>query len=109
MKNHKKCRQKTVQIDDHIRHPGHRIPGDGTDIRIKTVQQITVLISADLLPVRVDNLIENIRMDIIIHINTDFQTAFLPENLYRWVLESLEAYCLYPKESHIIYPLVYFP
>ena len=72
MPNNRKCCDKVVNCYDDRRQPADRISTDRIDIAVKTIQNISITILINLHPVGIDDLIKNIRLNIIIDIDTQF-------------------------------------
>ena len=72
MKNHHKSRDKIIKCQNNIGKPADGIAADRTDIRIKPVQNIPIGILIHRQPVRIHNLIKNLRLDIIVYIKSQF-------------------------------------
>ena len=70
MKNNQKCRYEIIDCDHNRREPADCVAADRSNVAVETVQHIPVGILIDLQPVGIHNLIEYIRLDIIIDINT---------------------------------------
>ena len=70
MQDDHKCRHQLIKCNDNRRKPADGIAADRTNIAIKTIQNVSIAILTDLHPVRINNLIKNIRLNIIVNINT---------------------------------------
>ena len=72
MPDNRKCCDKVVNCYNDRRQPADRISTDRIDIAVKTIQNISITILINLHPVGIDDLIKNIRLNIIIDIDTQF-------------------------------------
>ena len=70
MQDDHKCCHQLIKCNDNRRKPADGIAADRTNIAIKTIQNVSIAILTDLHPVRINNLIKNIRLNIIVNINT---------------------------------------
>lgn len=71
IKNHAECRDKIIDGDNDIREPADRVGRDRADIVVEPVQQVAVCKSAQLQPVRVDDLVKHFGLDIVVYMNAD--------------------------------------
>ena len=58
---------KVVDCNDDRREPAHRIVAHRGDITVETVQDISVRILAERQPVRVDHLVEDVRLNVVVY------------------------------------------
>ena len=71
MQYDKESRDKMVNGDNDRGQPGNGVPGHRPDIRIEAVQHVAVAVSAEREPVRINDLIENVRLDRVIDIDAE--------------------------------------
>ena len=69
--HHKGCDEIINCYDDRWK-PAYGVAADRCHISVKTVQYVTIAVLIDLHPVRIDDFIENICLDIIINVDTQF-------------------------------------
>ena len=70
MPENQKCGQKIISRNDDCREPADGIAADSRNITVKAVHDITIGEFAHGKPVRIDDLIKDICLDIIINIDT---------------------------------------
>ena len=73
MQDHEKCGDEVVDRDDDRREPADGIAADRADIPVEAVQDIAVGILVERQPVRIHDLVENVRLDIIIDIDAELR------------------------------------
>ena len=69
MKNYKESSNKIVNRNNNGRKPADGIAAHGPDISVETVENVSVGILIQRQPVRIYDLVKNIRLDIIINVN----------------------------------------
>ena len=67
--DHYKSQNEPVHRNDDRRQPVDGIGADRTDVSVEPVEDITIAVPADGQPVRVNDLVKNIRLNVIIDIN----------------------------------------
>ena len=65
MPDHNEGRNEVVNGDNDIRNPGDRIGRDRTDIAVKPAEEIPVPVSGEGQPVRINDFVEDVRLDLI--------------------------------------------
>ena len=71
VQDHKKGGDKVIDCNNNGRKPADGIAADRADISIETVQDISIGILVQCQPVRIHDLIKDIRLDIIVDINAE--------------------------------------
>ena len=71
--DHGEGHDKIIDCDDDGRKPADGVFADGAHIAVEAVEQIAAGIGADGLPVHIDDLIEDIRLDIVVDGNAEFR------------------------------------
>lgn len=64
-------RNKVVDGDNDRGQPGDSVSGYCSDIGIEAVQHVAVMVPAERKPVRINDLIENVRLDRVIDIDAE--------------------------------------
>ena len=73
MHDHKKCSDKIINRDYDRRKPADRIAADRADIPVEPVEDIAIGILVQRQPVRVHDLVKDIRLNIIVDINAQLR------------------------------------
>ena len=66
MKDHKEGGNKPIHGYDNRREPADCIAADRSNIAVEAVEYVTVCVFADFQPVRIDDFVKNIRLDVVI-------------------------------------------
>ncbi len=72
MKNYEKGRYKMIHCNDNRREPADCVAADRSNIAVETVEYVTVCVFADFQPVRINDFVKNIRLDVVIDGDTNF-------------------------------------
>ena len=66
MQDYEKGGNKPIHGNDNRREPADCVAADRSNVAVKPVEYVTVCVFANFQPVRIDNFVENIRLDVVV-------------------------------------------
>ena len=66
MQDYEKGGNKPIHGNDNRREPANCVAADRSNVAVETVEYVTVCVFADFQPVRINDFVKNIRLDVVV-------------------------------------------